>query len=268
MREVIALAAWVVALRRGVRVTPMRWRRWLPALGDAPAARYVVAFALILIVVLLVGALVGWLLVAAGPRGRAWASSTASWARVFGVARGVLIVVIVVLVAGLTTLPQQRLVAECAACAAAGRRPRCRLQPWLPPAWAERLDYSAAGRRPDAGRSGRRTERSSLNMCGIVGVVAHTPVNQLLYDGLLLLQHRGQDAAGIVTSEGPMFHMYKGPGYVRDVFRTRNMRDLHGQRRASAIAAIRRPARRPPSSSRSRSTSTRRSASRSRTTAT
>jgi amidophosphoribosyltransferase len=65
-------------------------------------------------------------------------------------------------------------------------------------------------------------------MCGIVGVVAHTPVNQLLYDGLLLLQHRGQDAAGIVTSEGAMFHMHKGRGYVRDVFRTRNMRDLTG----------------------------------------
>jgi amidophosphoribosyltransferase len=65
-------------------------------------------------------------------------------------------------------------------------------------------------------------------MCGIIGVVAHTPVNQLLYDGLLLLQHRGQDAAGIVTSEGPMFHMHKGSGYVRDVFRTRNMRDLSG----------------------------------------
>ena len=65
-------------------------------------------------------------------------------------------------------------------------------------------------------------------MCGIVGVVAHTPVNQLLYDGLLLLQHRGQDAAGIVTSEGPIFHMYKGPGLVQNVFRTRNMRDLMG----------------------------------------
>ncbi|MDE2358649.1 MAG: amidophosphoribosyltransferase [Betaproteobacteria bacterium] len=65
-------------------------------------------------------------------------------------------------------------------------------------------------------------------MCGIVGVVAHTPVNQLLYDGLLLLQHRGQDAAGIVTGDGAMFHTYKGPGYVRDVFRTRNMRDLVG----------------------------------------
>jgi amidophosphoribosyltransferase len=65
-------------------------------------------------------------------------------------------------------------------------------------------------------------------MCGIVGVIAHTPVNQLLYDGLLLLQHRGQDAAGIVTSEGPIFHMYKGPGLVTNVFRTRNMRDLMG----------------------------------------
>ncbi len=65
-------------------------------------------------------------------------------------------------------------------------------------------------------------------MCGIVGVVAHTPVNQLLYDGLLLLQHRGQDAAGIATSEGPVFHMFKGPGLVQNVFRTRNMRDLSG----------------------------------------
>src|SRR5262245_19635486 len=65
-------------------------------------------------------------------------------------------------------------------------------------------------------------------MCGIVGVVAHTPVNQLLYDGLLLLQHRGQDAAGIITSSGTSFHLHKGRGYVRDVFRTRNMRDLVG----------------------------------------
>jgi amidophosphoribosyltransferase len=54
-------------------------------------------------------------------------------------------------------------------------------------------------------------------------------VNQLLYDGLLVLQHRGQDAAGIVTADGPMFHMHKGGGLVRDVFRTRNMRALIGQ---------------------------------------
>ncbi|HEY3531608.1 MAG TPA: amidophosphoribosyltransferase [Casimicrobiaceae bacterium] len=75
-------------------------------------------------------------------------------------------------------------------------------------------------------------------MCGIVGAVTHAPVNQLLYDGLLLLQHRGQDAAGIVTSEGPVFHTYKGPGYVRDVFRTRNMRELSG---STGIAHCRYP---------------------------
>jgi amidophosphoribosyltransferase len=65
-------------------------------------------------------------------------------------------------------------------------------------------------------------------MCGILGVVANTPVNQLLYDGLQVLQHRGQDAAGIATAEGGRFHMHKGPGLVRDVFRTRNMRELLG----------------------------------------
>ena len=66
-------------------------------------------------------------------------------------------------------------------------------------------------------------------MCGVIGIVAKSPVNQLLYDGLLLLQHRGQDAAGIVTSENKTFHMHKGPGLVRDVFRTRNMRSLPGE---------------------------------------
>ena len=57
-------------------------------------------------------------------------------------------------------------------------------------------------------------------MCGILGAVAHTPVNQLLYDGLLLLQHRGQDAAGIVTGAGSTFSMWKGNGMVREIFRT------------------------------------------------
>ncbi len=65
-------------------------------------------------------------------------------------------------------------------------------------------------------------------MCGILGVMATTPVNQLLYDGLMVLQHRGQDAAGIATAEDNTFHLHKGPGLVRDVFRTRNMRALPG----------------------------------------
>lgn len=66
-------------------------------------------------------------------------------------------------------------------------------------------------------------------MCGIVGVVSHSrPVNQLLYDALLLLQHRGQDAAGIATNHANSFAMHKANGLVRDVFRTRNMRSLLG----------------------------------------
>ncbi|TXI19406.1 MAG: amidophosphoribosyltransferase [Roseateles sp.] len=65
-------------------------------------------------------------------------------------------------------------------------------------------------------------------MCGIVGTLSATPVNQLIYDALLLLQHRGQDAAGIVTMQGQKCFMHKARGMVRDVFRTRNMRALPG----------------------------------------
>jgi amidophosphoribosyltransferase len=65
-------------------------------------------------------------------------------------------------------------------------------------------------------------------MCGIVGVVSNAPVNQLIYDALLLLQHRGQDAAGIVTQQERRFFMHKAKGMVKDVFRTRDMRSLPG----------------------------------------
>ena len=65
-------------------------------------------------------------------------------------------------------------------------------------------------------------------MCGIVGVVSNAPVNQLIYDALLLLQHRGQDAAGIVTQQENKFFMHKAKGMVKDIFRTRNMRALPG----------------------------------------
>ncbi len=75
-------------------------------------------------------------------------------------------------------------------------------------------------------------------MCGIVGVISQSPVNQLIYDSLLLLQHRGQDAAGIATANGSTFHMYKANGLVRDVFRTRNMRSLPG---TAGIGQVRYP---------------------------
>ena len=65
-------------------------------------------------------------------------------------------------------------------------------------------------------------------MCGIVGVVSPGPVNQLIYDSLLLLQHRGQDAAGIATELDRKFYLHKARGMVRDAFRTRNMRALPG----------------------------------------
>ncbi|OJU40849.1 MAG: amidophosphoribosyltransferase [Microbacterium sp. 69-10] len=66
-------------------------------------------------------------------------------------------------------------------------------------------------------------------MCGIVGMVAGGPVNQDIYDALLLLQHRGQDATGIATAEpNGVMHMAKAEGMVREAFRTRDMRSLLG----------------------------------------
>ena len=75
-------------------------------------------------------------------------------------------------------------------------------------------------------------------MCGIIGVVGKRPVNQLLYDGLLVLQHRGQDAAGIATCDGNTFYMHKNNGLVQDVFQTRHMRNLQGN---AGIAHVRYP---------------------------
>jgi amidophosphoribosyltransferase len=65
-------------------------------------------------------------------------------------------------------------------------------------------------------------------MCGIIGIVAHSPVNQAIYDGLTVLQHRGQDAAGIITCDNERLHLRKNNGLVRDVFHTRHMVRLLG----------------------------------------
>ncbi|BCX81896.1 amidophosphoribosyltransferase [Methylomarinovum caldicuralii] len=65
-------------------------------------------------------------------------------------------------------------------------------------------------------------------MCGIVGIVSHQPVNQELYEALTMLQHRGQDAAGIVTYEGGRFYLRKDKGLVRDVFQPEHMQHLRG----------------------------------------
>ncbi len=65
-------------------------------------------------------------------------------------------------------------------------------------------------------------------MCGIIGIVAKNPVNQAIYDGLTVLQHRGQDAAGMVTCDGSKLYLRKENGMVRDVFHTRHMLNLKG----------------------------------------
>ncbi|MBV1951884.1 MAG: amidophosphoribosyltransferase [Cycloclasticus sp.] len=75
-------------------------------------------------------------------------------------------------------------------------------------------------------------------MCGIAGVVAHQNVNQELYEALTVLQHRGQDAAGIVTCEGSQLHLRKANGLVNDVFRTSDMLELKG---TMGIAHVRYP---------------------------
>ncbi len=65
-------------------------------------------------------------------------------------------------------------------------------------------------------------------MCGIVGILAKSPVNQAIYDGLTVLQHRGQDAAGIITSDGNRVYLRKDNGLVRDVFQANHMLALRG----------------------------------------
>tara|TARA_R110001592_G_scaffold144484_1_gene367604 strand:- start:12121 stop:13644 length:1524 start_codon:yes stop_codon:yes gene_type:complete len=65
-------------------------------------------------------------------------------------------------------------------------------------------------------------------MCGIVGIFSHSPVNHALYDALTILQHRGQDAAGIVTEENGKFFLRKSNGMVRDIFTLDHMTHLRG----------------------------------------
>ncbi|HPY42591.1 MAG TPA: amidophosphoribosyltransferase, partial [Thiolinea sp.] len=66
-------------------------------------------------------------------------------------------------------------------------------------------------------------------MCGIIGIVSQEPVNQALYDGLTVLQHRGQDAAGIVTSDGRKLYLRRDNGLVKEVFLEQHMRSLVGK---------------------------------------
>jgi membrane protein required for colicin V production len=146
VRVFVSLAAWIVAVVGAVRYSEVIGGM-LPDFGETQGTtRYVAAFALILIGVLIVGGLVGYLLsrlvrsVGLGFLDRIVGA-------IFGLARGLLIAVLFVLFAGLTTLPRtdwwQNSVTSPALTAAA-----LTLRPWLPRAWAERLDYGPRERRP------------------------------------------------------------------------------------------------------------------------
>ena len=145
VRVFMSLAAWVIAVVGALRFSELVGSM-LPDFGETPATRYVAGFALILIGVLIVGALVGHLLsrlvqaVGLGFLDRTLGA-------IFGVARGLLIAVILVLFAGMTTAPRmdwwQNALTSPPLTAAA-----LTLRPWLPKAWADRIDYSPRERRP------------------------------------------------------------------------------------------------------------------------
>jgi len=163
VRVLASLAAWIVGVLAAIRFSPLVGAMF-PDLGESPAVRYVVAFAVILIVVLLIGALAGFL-VSRMVQAVGLGFLDRFLGAIFGVARGVLIAVLLVLFAGLTTLPRsdwwQNALSSPALVAAA-----LNLRPWLPRAWAERLDYGHGERRP--AKPVVKTESDSI-MSGIAG---------------------------------------------------------------------------------------------------
>ena len=145
IRVVMSLVALVAAVLGAIQFSPAV-ANMLPALSDNPVTRYLAAFVLIFIVVVIVGSLLGWALSRA-IRAIGLGFVDRLLGAVFGVARGVLIVVIAVLLAGLTTLPRQQwwqnaLFAPPLVIAALS------LRPWLPQALAQRLDYGPGDVRP------------------------------------------------------------------------------------------------------------------------
>ena len=146
-RELIALAAWVLGFVAAVALTPLLGGM-LPEIGDNPVIKYLIAFVVIFIGSLVLGALIAWPL-SSVIRKAGLGFVDRFLGAIFGVARGVVLVTAFVLVAGLTTLPrldwwQNAALAPPFAAAALS------LKPWLPPEWAQRLDYSREGRMPAA----------------------------------------------------------------------------------------------------------------------
>ncbi len=145
VRVVMSLVALVAGVLAAIHLSPAA-ANMLTTLSDNAVTRYLVAFAMIFTVVVIVGALLGWLL-ARAIRAIGLGFIDRVLGAVFGVARGVLIVVIGVLLAGLTTLPRQEwwqnaFLSPPLVTAALS------LRPWLPRSMAERLDYAPGGAKP------------------------------------------------------------------------------------------------------------------------
>ena len=142
VRELIALVAWVVGFVGAVAFAPTVGA-WIPEIPGYPAVRYLIAFAVILIAALVIGAII------AGPLARVIRAAGLGFVdrflgSIFGMLRGLLVIVGFVLVAGLTTLPRADWWQN-SALVPAFITGALALKPWLPERWAERLDYSRDG---------------------------------------------------------------------------------------------------------------------------
>ncbi|MET0344990.1 MAG: CvpA family protein [Casimicrobiaceae bacterium] len=142
VRELIALVAWVVGFVGAIAFAPTVGA-WIPEIPGYPAVRYLIAFVVILIAALVIGAII------AGPLARVIRAAGLGFVdrflgSIFGMLRGLLVIVGFVLVAGLTTLPRADWWQN-SALAPAFITGALALKPWLPERWAERLDYSRDG---------------------------------------------------------------------------------------------------------------------------
>jgi len=145
VRELMALASWIAAIVAALAFQgPLAAA--LPSWVNSPIARHVIAFALIFIVVLVIGSVIAHLL-AKAIRAVGLGFVDRFLGAVFGFARGAIVVLLGVLIAGVTTLPRNDWWQN-AALAPALAEAALALRPWLPAPWAERLDYSADGKRP------------------------------------------------------------------------------------------------------------------------
>jgi membrane protein required for colicin V production len=141
-RELIALITWVAGFFAALALSPIVGA-WIPDFGY-PVARYLIAFAAIMIAAIILGALVAWPL-SSVIRKSGLGFVDRFLGAIFGMARGAVLIMAFVLVAGLTALPRQDWWQN-AALAPALVAAAMSLSPWLPKAWAERLDYSRQGR--------------------------------------------------------------------------------------------------------------------------